>query len=65
LAYRIEIRPKVEKELKKLPKHIVPAVTRTIDALAGDYRILYVVEDERLIVVVVKVAHRSDVYRRR
>lgn len=86
MAYRIEIRPKVAKELKKLPKHVLNAVTRTIDALAGDprpsgakrlsareewkirvgdYRILYVIEDERLIVVIVKVGHRSDVYRRR
>ena len=86
LAYKIEIRPKVEKELKRLPKHVLKAVRRTIDALAddprpsgakrlsireewkirvGDYRILYLIEDEQLIVVVVKVGHRRDVYRRR
>ncbi len=29
----------------------------------GDYRILYEVRDEVLLVLVVKVAHRSDVYR--
>lgn len=29
----------------------------------GDYRIVYVVEDEKLIVLVVRVAHRKDVYR--
>jgi len=29
----------------------------------GDYRILYSIEDDRLIVFVVKVGHRSDVYR--
>lgn len=29
----------------------------------GDYRIIYQVEDERLIVIVVKVRHRRDVYR--
>lgn len=86
MAYRIEIRPKVEKALKKLPEHVVEAVRRVIDALAGDprppgakrlsareewrirvgdYRVLYLIEDERMIVVVVKVRHRSDVYRRR
>jgi mRNA interferase RelE/StbE len=29
----------------------------------GNYRIIYRVEDERLLVVVVKVGHRGDVYR--
>lgn len=29
----------------------------------GSYRIVYAVEDERLIVYVVKVGHRRDVYR--
>lgn len=31
----------------------------------GDYRIVYSVEDDRLIVWIVKVGHRRDVYRRR
>ena len=30
----------------------------------GDYRILYSIEDDRLIVVVVKVGHRREVYER-
>ena len=29
----------------------------------GPYRVVYSIEDERLIVYVVKVGHRSDVYR--
>ena len=29
----------------------------------GDYRILNTIEDDRLIVLVVRMAHRSDVYR--
>jgi len=29
----------------------------------GDYRILYQIEDDQLIITVVKVAHRRDVYR--
>jgi mRNA interferase RelE/StbE len=29
----------------------------------GDYRILYRVEDDRLIVLVVRIGHRRDVYR--
>ena len=30
---------------------------------SGNYRILYSIEDEKLIVCVVKVGHRKDVYR--
>lgn len=29
----------------------------------GEYRIIYTIEDDRLIVTVVKVGHRRDVYR--
>jgi mRNA interferase RelE/StbE len=29
----------------------------------GDYRILYLVEDDRLVVVVVRIGHRREVYR--
>ena len=31
----------------------------------GDYRIIYEIHDDELIVVVVKVGHRREVYRRR
>lgn len=29
----------------------------------GDYRVIYAIEDEELVVLVVRVAHRKDVYR--
>jgi mRNA interferase RelE/StbE len=29
----------------------------------GDYRIIYQIEDDRLLVVVIRVAHRREVYR--
>ena len=47
-----------------------PAGVEKISGLAryrlrqGDYRILYEVEDYEVMVVVVKVGHRKDVYRR-
>jgi mRNA interferase RelE/StbE len=31
----------------------------------GDYRIIYTIHDDRLIVLVIDVGHRGDVYRRR
>ncbi len=30
----------------------------------GDYRVLFEVRNERLVVIVIKVGHRSDIYRR-
>lgn len=30
---------------------------------AGDYRVVYLIQDSKLIVMVVKVGHRRDVYR--
>jgi mRNA interferase RelE/StbE len=30
---------------------------------AGDYRIIYEIHDDRLVILVVKVGHRKDVYR--
>lgn len=32
---------------------------------AGDYRIIYQIADEQLIVLVVRIAHRKDAYRRK
>ncbi|MEX2316276.1 MAG: type II toxin-antitoxin system RelE/ParE family toxin [Pirellulales bacterium] len=31
---------------------------------AGDYRVLYEIHDDRLVVLVIRVAHRKDVYRK-
>jgi mRNA interferase RelE/StbE len=30
---------------------------------SGDYRAIYTIQDDRLVVLVVRVAHRRDVYR--
>jgi mRNA interferase RelE/StbE len=35
----------------------------TYKVRVGDHRILYDIEDNRLIVLVVKIGHRSDVYK--
>ena len=31
----------------------------------GDYRIVYTIEDEKLIVIVVKIGHRRNVYKKK
>ena len=31
----------------------------------GNYRILYTIEDDKLIVIVIKIGHRRDIYKKR
>lgn len=86
-AYRIEVRPRAEKELAALPQDAQRRIVRAIDALAEDprpagcvalrggegllrirvgvYRVVYLVEHDRLVVLVVRIGHRREVYRRR
>jgi mRNA interferase RelE/StbE len=49
-------RPKTAEKLK--------GTTEPLDRIReGDYRIIYAIEDDRLIVLVVRIGHRSEVYR--
>lgn len=29
---------------------------------SGDYRVIYAIEDDKLVVLIIKIAHRKDVY---
>jgi len=48
-----------------------PAATRLVGGVGewrvrtGDYRIVYEIEDRRLLVLVLSVGHRREIYRRR
>jgi mRNA interferase RelE/StbE len=86
-VYRVELRPRAEKDLAALPRDSQRRIARAIDALAEDprpagcvtlrggegllrirvgvYRVVYLVEDDRLVVLVVRIGHRRDVYRQR
>ncbi len=83
--YQIEFKPAALKQLKKLPKDMIPKIAEKINALAtnprpdgikklirseahyrlrvGDYRVIYSVIDDRLIIEVIRIGHRKDVYR--
>ena len=82
--YRVEIKRKAVKELKKLPRKDIKTIIKKIGLLSadprpleskklsddekyrlrcGNYRILYYIENDVLIVYVVKIAHRKDIYR--
>ncbi len=82
--YRIEIAPRVAKDLTTLPRAIRLRVESAIDALSADprppgvkklvgedayririsdYRVIYEITDAALVVLVVRVRHRKEVYR--
>ena len=85
VSYRIEWKPSAAKELKRLPRDIVPRVVKAVGELAdepfpsdvvklqgsqftyrirvGDYRVIYTVVTNVLVIEIVRVRHRRDVYR--
>ena len=55
---RLEIQPR-QKTAERLKVTAKPLCR----VREGDYRIIYTIEDDRLIVLVVRIGHRSEVYR--
>ena len=49
--------------MEKLSKKIV-GTEHTYRLRTGDYRIVYSIEDNRLIIEIIRVAHRKDVYKK-
>jgi mRNA interferase RelE/StbE len=84
--YRVEILPRVERELALLPQDVQQRVDARIQSLAGsprppgveklggeeglyrvragDYRIVYSIQDDVLLVLVLRIGHRGEVYRK-
>ncbi len=63
-------RKRVDKRIQSLASEPRPSGTKTIQGSkgllrlrVGDYRVIYETEDDQLVVIVVKVGHRSKVYR--
>jgi mRNA interferase RelE/StbE len=85
-SYSVEWKRSAIKELKKLPREVVPRVLSAVELLArepypagvkklvgaehtfririGDYRIVYSVLASRLLIEIIRVANRKDVYER-
>ena len=63
----LSIKKKIDDLAENLPD---PATTKmkgnnTFHKIrAGDYRIVYQIHEDRLVILVVKVGHRKDVYKR-
>lgn len=62
------IRERIRKRIRELAKTPRPAGAKRLRKRpdwrirVGDYRIVYRIEDQELVVLVVKVGHRKDVY---
>ena len=64
-----DIRPRIEGAIALLARDPRPPASRPLRGRpgyrvrVGDYRIIYTVQDDVLVVVVVTLGHRRDVYR--
>ena len=85
-CYRIEWRPSIKKDLKRVSKSEVPRIIKAVEALSdtprpsgstklsgsestyririGSYRVIYEIYDDTILIEVVKVGHRKDVYKK-
>ena len=76
MAYRVEVLKTAAEELAALPKADQRRIAARIDALrdnprppgvpsrlrVGDYRVIYSIDGKRLVVLVIRIGHRKDVY---
>ena len=85
MAYIVEFRPSVWKNIKNVPKRDLVKIKSKIEEISsnlpdpattkmsgnndfhkircGNYRITYEIHEDRLVILVVKIGHRKDVYR--
>ena len=49
----------------RVGKPLLEPLAPQYSARRGEYRVLYLIDDERVIVDITSVAHRADAYRRR
>jgi mRNA interferase RelE/StbE len=85
MAYAVEFRPSVWKNVKDVPKKDLLKIKSKIDEISfnlpdpattkmsgnndfhkircGNYRIIYEIHENRLVILIVRIGHRKDVYR--
>ncbi len=65
-----EIKQRVIKALRTLAQNPYPPQARKLTGSGyyrlriGDYRVIYEVQEDRLLILVIRIGHRKDVYRR-
>ena len=65
-----KVQKQIDRHILALAKNPYPRASKKLRGeeglhrvRVGDYRILYIVEAERLVIVIVTIGHRRDVYR--
>ncbi|MFI4910858.1 MAG: type II toxin-antitoxin system RelE/ParE family toxin [Sedimentisphaeraceae bacterium JB056] len=65
------VQKKLSTALRKLASNPTPNQSKKLSGMdglfrlrAGDYRVIYKIENDKLIILVVRIAHRKDVYRK-
>jgi mRNA interferase RelE/StbE len=64
-AALIALRGSISENPRQIGKPLVGDLAGLYSARRGDYRIIYEIDDEANVVVVHRIQHRGDVYRRR
>jgi len=63
-----EARKRVDAKIQLLARNPYPRGTKKLESnlfrvRVGDYRILYQIESQRIVITVIRIRHRRDVYR--
>lgn len=79
MAWEVRFKPSALREFRDLPGGVQARVGRRLDSLASDprppgvqklaggedfYRVVHAIDDPARVVIIVKIGHRGDVYRR-
>jgi mRNA interferase RelE/StbE len=62
----VRIKKKIEETAENLPSPDLSKMKGNNEfhkVRSGNYRIIYTVEEDRLVILIVKIGHRKDVYR--
>ncbi|MDU9050791.1 MAG: type II toxin-antitoxin system RelE/ParE family toxin [Candidatus Electrothrix sp. Rat3] len=62
----VRIKKKIEETAENLPNPDLTKMKGKNDfhkVRSGNYRIIYTIEEDRLVILIVKIGHRKDVYR--
>ncbi|WLE95497.1 MAG: type II toxin-antitoxin system RelE/ParE family toxin [Candidatus Electrothrix communis] len=62
----VRIKKKIEETAENLPNPDLTKMKGNNDfhkVRSGNYRIIYTIEEDRLVILIVKIGHRKDVYR--
>ena len=63
MAWRVELADSADRELGKLDPQNRTRILKFLRNRVGDYPLICKIEDDRLLVLVLRVGHRKEIYR--